>query len=80
MIDIIVVIIIIIIIIITIIIISITIIIIKHYQQEIWNIWKAQWKHPYLKFWFAGIGLHQQQTRIVTLMQLSSVVVDEKCN
>ena len=25
-----------------------------HSRLEIWNIWKAQWKHSYLTFWFAG--------------------------
>ena len=28
-----------------------------HYRKKLWNIWKAQWKHSYLTFWFDGHGL-----------------------
>ena len=44
-----------------------------HYQQK-WNIRKAQLKHSYLTFWFAGNGL-APTTSIVTLIQLSWVLL-----
>ena len=39
------------------------------------NIWKAQWKYLYLTFHFPELAWHQPQTSIVTLMQLSHVVL-----
>ena len=38
-----------------------------HYLQKIWNVWKSQWKHSCLKFWFAGHGLFGTQNVRATL-------------
>ena len=44
-------------------------------RQKIWNIWKAQWKHAYLTFWYAANGLAPNTNKqIVTSMQLPLVL------
>ena len=51
-----------------------------HYRKKLWKIWTAQWKQWYMKFWFARKGMAPTANNIVTLMQLSRVVLWGKCN
>ena len=38
-----------------------------HYRKKLSNNWKAQWKHLYSTFWFAGNGLAPTTKNILTL-------------
>ena len=51
-----------------------------HYQQKIWTIWKALWKHWYFTFRFAGNGLAPNTNKYFDINAfLTCTVMDEKC-
>ena len=52
-----------------------------HYQQKLWNIWKAQWRHSYLTFWFAWNDLALIPNKYCAFnTTLICSVMGEKCN
>ena len=52
-----------------------------HYREQLWKLWKAQWKHSYLTFWFAGNGLPPTANNYCDFnATLTCNVIDEECN
>ena len=52
-----------------------------HYRQKGWNIWKVQWNHSYLIFWFAGNGMAPMTNMYCNFnATLVCGVMEEKCN
>ena len=50
-------------------------------EKKLWDNWKAQWKHSYLTFWFAGNGLAPTTNRYCDInATIKCNVMDENCN